>query len=323
MASFQKRLGKWRAQVARNGVRQSATFLTKAQAEAWANKIEGGILDGKAGIIPRWPFRDLLDKYAKEVSPRKDGARWEVLRLALIGRDQLGDVRLPDLSKADFAAWRDRRKLQVSEGSVLREWKLLRNVITVAMQEWGLLKENPMAGVRRPVEPPPRDRLATCEELERIFYCLGWDGDIPGTVTARVAVAALFAVETGMRAGEIAGLTHVLVNTEARYCRLLHTKNGRPRDVPLSPGALWLLEQLPPMEPVFGLTARQIDVLWRRGRDRAAVENLTFHDLRHLAITRLSKRLGVLELARMVGHSDIRQLMVYYNESASETAGKL
>lgn len=323
MASFQKRLGKWRAQVARNGVRRSGTFITKAQAEAWAARIETDILDGEAGIIPSKPFRDALDKYAKEVSPSKRGARWEKLRLALIGRDPLGAVLLPALASSDFAAWRDRRLRQVSAGSVLREWTLLRHVVTVARGEWGWLKENPLAGVRRPPAPHARDRLATCEELERVIYCLGWDGGMPETATARVAVAALFAVETAMRAGEIAGLTKERINTQARFARLETTKNGKPRDVALSPGALWLIEQLPAMNPVFGLTTSQIDSLWRKGRDRAGVGDLRFHDLRHLAITRLAKRLGVLELARMVGHRDIRQLAVYFNETAEETAGKL
>lgn len=48
-----------------------------------------------------------------------------------------------------------------------------------------------------------------------------------------------------------------------------------------------------------------------------------FHDTRHEAITRLAKRLDVLELARMVGHRDPRSLMIYYNETAEQLAKKL
>lgn len=53
------------------------------------------------------------------------------------------------------------------------------------------------------------------------------------------------------------------------------------------------------------------------------VDGLTFHDLRHSAITRLAKKLDVLALAKMVGHRDLRQLMIYYNPSAEELAGRL
>jgi len=33
--------------------------------------------------------------------------------------------------------------------------------------------------------------------------------------------------------------------------------------------------------------------------------------------------MNVLELARMVGHRDLRMLQIYYNESAAEIANKL
>jgi integrase len=56
---------------------------------------------------------------------------------------------------------------------------------------------------------------------------------------------------------------------------------------------------------------------------KAAIDDLHFHDFRHEAITRLSKRLHVLALARAVGHRDLRMLQVYYNESASDLAEKL
>lgn len=73
----------------------------------------------------------------------------------------------------------------------------------------------------------------------------------------------------------------------------------------------------------FGLTASQKDSLFRKIRERAAIDGLNFHDARHTAITRLAKKLNPLELARMVGHKDLKMLLVYYNESADEIAKKL
>ena len=48
-----------------------------------------------------------------------------------------------------------------------------------------------------------------------------------------------------------------------------------------------------------------------------------FHDSRHEGITRMAAVLGVLELARAVGHRDLRMLQAYYNESADGLAKKL
>jgi len=76
-------------------------------------------------------------------------------------------------------------------------------------------------------------------------------------------------------------------------------------------------------EPLFDMTARSPDALFRKAKTRAVIENGTFHDTRHLAITRLAKKLNILDLARMVGHRDLRQLQLYYNESAETMASRL
>jgi integrase len=60
-------------------------------------------------------------------------------------------------------------------------------------------------------------------------------------------------------------------------------------------------------DPVFALKSAQLDVLWRKLRDRAGIVDLTFHDSRHEAITRLAKKLDVLSLARMVGHRNLNR----------------
>jgi integrase len=99
-------------------------------------------------------------------------------------------------------------------------------------------------------------------------------------------------------------------------------KNGIKRDVPLSKRATELLSLLPE-DRLFDLASASLDALFRTAKERAGVEGLTFHDTRHEAITRLSKKLGVLELARAVGHRDLRMLQVYYNESAADIAQRL
>jgi len=63
--------------------------------------------------------------------------------------------------------------------------------------------------------------------------------------------------------------------------------------------------------------------LFRSIKRRAKVDGFTFHDSRHLAITRLSRKLDVLALARMVGHRNLSQLQAYYNESAEDLAKRL
>lgn len=319
MASITRYRDGWRAQVYRRGVRESKTFPTKRQAQDWASRREYELANWQA-VAGAMPFSDLLDRYAREVSPAKRGHRWEVIRLEMLSRDPIARVKVRDLSAQDFAAWRDRRLRAVSAGTVRREWALLSGVPGVARREWGALSHNPLEGVRKPPEPPARDRLVTPGEMDLLRQAAG---DDLSNATARAFHAFRFACETGMRAGEIVGLERRHLDLSARVAHVARSKNGTSRDVPLTGEAVRLLEALPEADPVFGLTSPQLDVLWRKVRTRSGVEGLTFHDSRHTAITRLARVLNVLELARAVGHRDIRMLQTYYNESAADIAKRL
>jgi integrase len=181
--------------------------------------------------------------------------------------------------------------------------------------------------MRKPSAPRPRDRLPTEPEIERLCLALGYEEQSRRieTFSAQVAVAFLMGIESAMRAGEMLSLTWNQVDTAKRVARLEKTKNGDARQVPLSTRAVELFEQLRGIDPVrvFTVSSSSRDALFRKAKKYAEVEGLTFHDSLALALTRLSKQLDVLELARMVGHRDPRSLMIYYRESAENIAKKL
>lgn len=321
MASIRKLpSGSFRAEIARKGQRTSKVFESRQAAKDWAARQEFLILEAAEAPVDHGNFGDLLKRYGEEVSPTKRSERWEAARLAKFREDSLGKVRLADLKASDFADWRDRRLKAVAPGTVIRELQLMSAALNRARKEWGIVTTNPVADIVKPAKPPARDRLPTPDEMERLAYAAGSD---LSTATARSFHAFKFGIETAMRAGEIVGLTWDRIDMARRVARLDHTKNGRPRDVPLSSEAIRLLEALPKLDPVFGLDNRLLDALWRKVRNKAKADGLNFHDSRHAAITRLSKKLDVLALARMVGHSDLRMLQVYYNETAEELARRL
>lgn len=263
---------------------------------------------GERGVIPDKSFSDLLERYAKSVSPGKKGHRWETIRIEAIKRDRIAQVRLKQLSATHAADWRDRRLAEVSAASVAREKNILAHVCEVAVREWKWLKANPFYKLRMPRQAEPRSRLITDDER------LALEAKAKTPIQKEVIRCMSFALETAMRAGEILKLSEVRGNVAI----LPDTKNGTRREVPLSDEALRIWSQ-----GKFWLSSAQLDVHWRKLTKAAEIKDLHFHDLRHTAITRLSKRLNVLELARMVGHKDIKMLLIYFNESASEIAKKL
>jgi integrase len=324
LATFKKlKSGKWQAQIARKGVRKSQSFNSKQDARDWAGRQEFLVLSGDSSEYPQaangsGTLADIFRRYAREVSPKKRGARWEILRLERLANDPLGKVLVSDVKPAGIAEWRDLRLLQVAPASVNREMVLMSAVFTVARKEWGIVEFNPVSDVRKPSKPAPRDRRVSVDEVASLLAISGTDLT---KQKARALHAFRFAIETGMRAGEIVGLRWKDVNEGKRVARLALTKNGTSRDVPLSTAAIELLRELPRLEDhCFAISSANLDALFRRSRDLSKIKDLRFHDSRHEAITRMAKKLDVLSLARVVGHKDIRMLQIYYNATAEELA---
>jgi len=323
MASYRKNGDHWEAQIKRRGVRRSRSFETKAQAVKWATITEAEIMAERLGEVPNKPFSDLLERYSESVSVHKRSKKWEQNRIVYLCTDDLAKVLLPNIQPVDFANWRDRRLREVSAATILRDWNLMNAAINTAIKEWKWLTQNPLQSVSRPAKPNPRTRRISDEEVDRLLLALGYDYDSPPeTVTARVGAAMLFAIETAMRIGEICALTQE--NVFEKHVHLPKTKNGFSRDVPLSKEARRILDQLPPAGNVFNLTTSQADALFRKAKSRALLTDLHLHDTRREALTRLSKKLDVMALAKISGHRDLRILQsVYYAPTISDLADRL
>jgi len=317
MASIRKVGKKYRVELYRNGQRESSMFHTKAEASAWALQREAE-LDGRA-----LPFRKLSEafvRYAAEVSPTHRGERWEVLRLKAFGTHKIANKPIAKLSTEDLIDWRDNRLKQVSKGTVLREMNLLGSVLEHARKEWRWIRDNPIKDVTKPRQPKGRKRRVSQDEIDRLITASGYTGAHESMLHITVA-AFLFAIETGMRSGEILALEWS--DVDERKVTLRQTKNGDSREVPLSPKARLLLAALRCFDKPFPVRTGTRDALFRKLVVKAGIPNLVFHDSRSEAIFRLSKKLDVLELARVIGHQDINSLRHYYNTTADELADRL
>lgn len=291
-------------------------------ASRWALEREAELTGKK---LPDKSWADALKLYASEVAPYHGGSRSELTRLKFLQTEPLARRKLAGLDGDDFAHWRDGRLKQVKPGSVAREMNIMRSVLEhVRLPPYRWIKINPMVDVKWPQTPKGRKRRISPEEVAAVEAAFGVGKRLPSeTATQRVGLAFLFALETAMRSGEIVSLAWPNVYLEQRYVVLPKTKNGDQREVPLSTRAVQILEALPNGEgPVFGLDDLLRDALWRKTRPKHLAD-LHFHDTRGEAIWRLSKKLDVLQLARVIGHRDPRSLMIYYRESAADMAKRL
>lgn len=97
--------------------------------------------------------------------------------------------------------------------------------------------------------------------------------------------------------------------------------------MPLSPVAKGILNALPRQISgrVFGLTEDMITAGMRKAVHKAKLEDLTFHDLRHEAISRLFENtdLDSMEIAQISGHKTMQMLKRYSHLRTARLAERL
>ena len=333
MATPQKVAGGWRIQLKIGGKRASATFPTQREANAWAaqKSIElRANRKGKMGDIRN--LADAMRRYADEVSPSNKGDRWEKVRINAMLEHPDFPVTIPlnDLKGSDFVAWKESRLSTIKASSFNRELSLLGSVFAACIKDWYWCTDNPLDMLRRPPNPPHRERVITPSEIRIMLRTLRHrTGRRPDSLMAVTALAFLLALRTGMRAGEIVGLTWDRVHES--WVHLPDTKNGTARNVPIPASARRIFEQARGLDPerVFPITRQTRDAIYRKAREKAGLHGFTFHDSRHTAATRIGATVGqpgritFPEFCHVFGWKDPRNALVYVNPSAASLAAKM
>ena len=323
MATLSNRNNKWHARVRRIGQPTVAkTFLTKTDAEKWARSIEIEIDRGtfiNTSYAQKTLFKDLIHQYIKEVIPTLRGAHEDTYRLRKMMRNPIGELNLTELTPNRIANYRDERLKEIKPNTVIRELTYISSMINHARREWGLGIINPVAQIRKPSQPQGRERVLNDVEMDRILREVE-------KLNPFMKPLCEFALETAMRRGELLSLNWTNIDFIKRTAYLKMTKNGSSRFVPLSTEAINILNRMPRdiNGKVFPLKANTVSMGFIKAVRRSKVEDFHFHDLRHMALTKLSNKFtNVLELAAISGHKELKMLQRYVHFKAEDLALKL
>ena len=333
----------WQAQIKRKGFPiQVKTFRTKSEATHWATITESEMMRGvfvQRSESERITLAEVLSRYVTEELPKKR-SRQQVQSAAGIVSKHLGAYSLAALSPAVLAQYRDARlSTGLSGQTVLHELLLISRVLNLAIKEWGIpiAHGNPCLQIKLPAQSPSRDRRLVDDEEEKL---------LAACAEARnpwLRPVVIFAIETAMRAGEMletrelnkktgqrekktVGLQWSDVDLKKRTAHLPKTKNGEARTVPLSSRAVATLEALPRNLDgrVFGTIYDTLHQSYVRSCKRAAIEGLTFHDLRHEATSRLfEKGFNPMEVSAITGHKTLQMLKRYTHLRAEDLAKRM
>lgn len=150
------------------------TFPRRDQAEDWAREKEGEIV--KRQFIDyreaeRHSLGDLLTKYDTQLLGNKPKDDPDRVRIAMLKRLPIANIKMSLLLASDVVALRDDRLQQVKGATVRKELELICRVIAVARREWKIfLAQNVASGelVRRPPAEPGDERDRRLGELHQV-----------------------------------------------------------------------------------------------------------------------------------------------------------
>jgi len=306
--------------------KQCKTFESEREARDWATVVEAEMIRRvfvDRSELERTTLGELLDRYEREVTVGKIGARQERSRIKRWKAHSLAMRSLASLRAVDFAAYRDERSKEVGPNSVRLELAVISAMFEYARTDWSMPLKNHIASIRSPKVPPGRERRLVGDEEERLLKAASGARAHP----VQLMAAIVLAIETGLREGRLARLRWDQVDLP-KGVLWVKTKDEKSKQrtvpVPLSHKAVEVLEGLPRND--FGgfvfsgafPTSQALGDAFRRARDRAGVKNLTFHDLRHEAASRMAPHMPATVLAKVMNWKTLNMAMRYYNPTPEE-----
>lgn len=290
-------------------IRRSTGTADKRLAEAILGKVKSQIIEGV--FFDRSPeqertFDDMMQRYLVERSPLKapkSGIRDQsALKhlLPMFGQRVLGHMT-PKL----FAEYKVQRRLEgAAPATVNKELQLVRHAFNLAMREWEWCRTNPMHRVALEQVRNEVDRWLTVEEETRLM----------AVSSAWLQGIIVFALNTGMRQGEILHLHWEHIDFERGVLIVMKSKNGTRRTIPLITPVFKLLSEMQVRTgqttgPVFlsprgrALKVRYLVREFCSARDQAGIPDFRFHDMRHTLATRLVQQgVDLYTVQRILGH---------------------
>lgn len=314
---------------------ESATFARLTDAKKWVQSIESAIRENrhfKVTEAKRHTLSELIDRYCVNVLPNKKSAKTQFQQLNW-WKTKIGSRPLSDITPSLIAEYRDElgREITIrgkppSPATVVRYMAALSHAFTIAVKEWGWMEDSPMRKVTKPREPRGRVRFLSDEERIRLLE------SCKESSSPYLYPVVVLALSTGMRSGEIMGLTWDNVDLNRGRAILHETKNGERRAVALKGHALELLKELGKVRRIDSnllfpaketKTTKPIDLRkpWEAAVQKTELHDFRFHDLRHSAASYLAMNgASLAEIAEVLGHKTLQMVKRYAHLSEGHTA---
>jgi integrase len=226
-----------------------------------------------------------------------------------------GAMYMDELKKQDVIQLISKLLERYAPGTVNRVVILLRYIYNLAIK-WetaGILK-NPTAGIPLLEENNQKERYLTPEEARKLVAAL------KGSENKMLQFIIPMLILTGARKMEVQKARWEDINWEQRIWRIPLTKSGKARHVPISDGALMILESIPRIggcpwvfpNPKTHKPYNSYYNSWNTVRKSVGLGDVRIHDLRHsFASFLVNSGRSLYEVQRILGHTQISTTQRY------------
>lgn len=247
-------------------------------------------------------FQDMTDKYLKEHAHSRDTLTVKTLMMFFSG------YMIAQITTKAIAEYRNMRLKSVKPATVYQELALLRRMFNVAIKEWEWCKDNPVSRLSFSVgNRNARDRWLTMEEEKLLLE----KATNPEWLRSLLTVA----LHTGMRRGEILDLRWQNVDLLKRLIRIVKSKNGEKRSIPMSNTLFNLFKEMNVRDisgKVFPISKSSVRHAFDKVVEKVNLKDFWFHDLRHTFATRLVQNgVDLYKVKELLGHKTITMTMRY------------
>jgi len=338
----------FRVQIRRKGHYQTKTFETLREAQDWQRITEGKVTGEEYVDLKAARAATLAQACEWMLEGKRAGnnadAKNVASKLRYWQESKFASWSLTAIQEWDLIEWRrevldedgaDDEQPFGPEAECGPQTVIHRlNALSKLVQTWARAHKvplgNPVKPGVRPAKPRGRERRLQGDEEKRLLKLAAKSS------RTWLASAIIIAIETGVRQGELAGLTweRVKLTGPHPHLDLPKTKNDRPRRVPLSVRALAAFKDIKshlpkgasPSERVIPVeTARGIIHAFRDIASEKAFPDLRWHDLRHEAISRLFELTDLRdnEIMAITGHLTPAMLARYTHLRADRLGERL
>ena len=261
-------------------------------------------------------FSDLIPVYLETILSKKSEHCQE--RYGSVIRNHLepyfDGVRLFDIDQNKVVEYKlHREKSKATESTLKKELRVLKDIIKLGNPSFEL------PGIRN------SELMRPVYRGKKVKHFLEEDDlmRIVGYLDDQYKPLIMIAGYTGLRLGNVIGLTWKQIDLKKGWVKVERTKNGESVKIPICQKLMEVFQFLNRVrnlhdDRLFHFTARAIQKGWKRACVKAGYDWVRFHDLRHFCGSFLANAGVEMQLiTEILGHKDLRSTRIYSHFSES------